>query len=203
MATQGKARSKKKAPPKARPHRKRSPIGLNDRQLRFAAEYVIDGNATQAAIRSGYSAKSANQAGATLRANAKVNAEIARIQARLANKLDVSAERVLAELAKIAFSDVRKVATWEARGVALIESDKISDDAAAAIESVGNTEAGVKLTMHSKTRALELLGKHLGLYVDRVKIENPDDIARAIAAAQLAIESGSAFPAPPRAEKAA
>lgn len=203
MANPGKARSKKKAPPKARKKRERPSCDLNDRQLRFAAEYLVDGNATQAAIRAGYSPKSANQAGATLRANAKVNAEIARLQARLANKLEISAERVLGELAKIAFADVRKVASWDGGLVLLRQSDEIDDDAAAAIESVGKTDNGVKLTMHSKTRALELLGKHLGLYVDRVKVENPEEIARAIAAAQLAIENGSVFPAPPSSEKAA
>lgn len=203
MATQGKARSKTKATQKARTAPTARPDGLNPKQLRFCAEFVIDSNGTQAAIRAGYSEKAAGQIASALLRKANVAAEIERLRSRVATKLEVTAERVLGELAKIAFADVRKVAAWDGGLVVLRQSEEIDDDTAAAIESVGRTDTGVKVTMHSKTRALELLGKHLGLYVDRVKLENPEEVARAIAAAQSAIDSSGAFPAPPAAEKAA
>lgn len=203
MANQGKARSKTKAKEKARTAPTARPDGLNPKQLRFCAEFVIDSNGTQAAIRAGYSEKAAGQIASALLRKANVAAEIERLRSRVATKLEVTAERVLGELAKIAFADVRKVAAWDGGLVVLRQSEEIDDDTAAAIESVGRTDTGVKVTMHSKTRALELLGKHLGLYVDRVKLENPEEVARAIAAAQSAIDSSGAFPAPPAAEKAA
>ncbi len=206
MATQGKARSKTtakkaaKAPPRGP---KLDARGLNPRQARFVDEYLIDLNATQAAIRAGYSVSTAEQQGPRLLDHVGVAAAIEAGKAKRAKKLEISAERVLTELAKLAFSDVRKLAKWDSLRSELLPSDEIDDDAAATIESIANTESGVKLTLHSKTRALELLGKHLGLFVERVKIDNPEDIARAIAAAQSAIDTSGAFPAPPAAEKAA
>ncbi len=206
MANQGKARPKTtrknatKAPPRGPNLDAR---GLNPKQARFVDEYLIDLNGTQAAIRAGYSAKTAEQQATRLLRNAQISAAVEAGKAKRAKKVEISAERVLTELAKLAFSDVRKVAKWDAKRNELLPSDEIDDDAAATIESIANTESGVKITLHSKTRALELLGKHLGLFVDRVKIENPEDIARAIAAAQSAIDSSGAFPAPPAAEKAA
>lgn len=132
-----------------------------------------------------------------------VAAEIAKRQAARFAKIDLSAERVLNELARIAFSDLRDVARWgptldrPLRGIELIASEEVSPDAAAAVESVGMTEHGPKISLHSKTKALELLAKHHGLLVDRVKIENPEDVARQFAEALKAMETSGAFPAEP------
>lgn len=205
MANQGKARSKttRKKAPKPTGRATIDARGLNPKQARFVDEYLIDLNATQAAIRAGYSVSTAEQQGPRLLGHVGVAAAIEAGKAKRAKRVEISAERVLTELAKIAFADVRKVAAWDGGLVLLRPSEEIDDDAAAAIESVGRTDTGVKVTMHSKTRALELLGKHLGLYVDRVKLENPEEVARAIAAAQSAIDSSGAFPAPPAVGKAA
>ena len=78
---------------------------LTDKQTRFVAEYLIDANATQAAIRCGYHAQTAHVQGSRLLRNVKVKAAIRRAQARTLGKLELTAERVLQELARVAVLD--------------------------------------------------------------------------------------------------
>lgn len=75
---------------------------LTPKQQRFVQEYLIDLNATQAAIRAGYSAKTAEQQGPRLLGNAGVAAAVAAGQVRLASKLELTAEKVLANIARVA-----------------------------------------------------------------------------------------------------
>ena len=77
-------------------------MALNLKQARFAAEYLKDCNATQAAIRAGYAAKNADVTGSRLLGNVGVAAAVAAGQKRVASKLDLSAEKVLADIARIA-----------------------------------------------------------------------------------------------------
>jgi hypothetical protein len=71
---------------------------LTPKQMRFTQEFVIDLNATQAAIRAGYSAKTANEQGARLLANASIAAAIATAQGARAERLQIDADKVLADL---------------------------------------------------------------------------------------------------------
>jgi phage terminase small subunit len=147
---------------------------LTDKQQRFVLEYLKDSNATQAAIRAGYSARTADRIGAELLGKTWVAAAIAAKQARLASKLEVSAERVIAEFARIAFSDPRQVATWGPGGVTLKDSAALTDDAAACVSEVKSkpTEYGNELTfkLHDKVVALNALGKHLGLFKEQIEV---------------------------------
>src|SRR4051794_41809085 len=81
---------------------------LNDRQACFVAEYLVDLNATQAAIRAGYSARTANEQAARLLANVSVAAAIAEAQAARSRRTEVTADRVMLELARVAFGDPRR-----------------------------------------------------------------------------------------------
>lgn len=76
---------------------------LTEKQKRFCDEYLIDLNATQAAIRAGYSARTANEQGARLLANVSVQEYIARKMAERSRRTGVNQDRVVLELAKIAF----------------------------------------------------------------------------------------------------
>lgn len=179
---------------------------LTPQQALFVAEYLVDLNATQAAIRAQYSAHSAAAMGSSLLKVPKVAAAVAAGMAKRANRLDISADRVLRELAKIAFVDIRKAVKWGespneiggAYPVRLVPSEEIDEDTAAAVAEVSLTDSGVKLKLHDKRAALVDLGKHLGLFVDRVKLENPEELARQFAEAQRAIEASGAFPAAPQ-----
>ncbi len=82
---------------------------LNDRQARFVAEYLVDLNATQAAIRAGYSPPSARTQAADLLPNPNLAAAIAEAQAARGRRTEVTADRVVLELARVAFGDPRRV----------------------------------------------------------------------------------------------
>lgn len=165
---------------------------LTDKQRRFVEEYLVDLNATQAALRAGYAKSGASVEGARLLANAKIAAEVAKRQQKLSEKLGVTVESIVAELAKIGFADIRKAVKWNGHlireednpdggdvlviknivtnHVTLIDSDQLDGDTAAAISEISqNATGGVKLKMHDKKGALVDLGKHLGMFVERVE----------------------------------
>lgn len=155
---------------------------LSQKQAMFVSEMLVDGNATQAAIRAGYSAKTARQQGALNMANAAIASEIAKRQTKRLERNEVSADRVLAKLAAIAFHDVRRA--FDDAGN-LKPLDQIDDDTRAALivevaqgfDQDGNPVQTRKTKFACKLAALDKLGRHLGLFQDRLKIsgdaENP------------------------------
>lgn len=153
---------------------------LNPKQSRFVAEYLIDLNATQAAIRAGYSARTAKAQGARLLTHVDVQAALSKAQEKRAQRTEITQDRVLAEIAKVAFADVRKVFSPDG---ALIPIADLPDDAAAAIAGAdivtvnkggGEVEYVAKIKMADKLRALELAGKHLGIFRERVELSGPN-----------------------------
>ena len=80
--------------------------GLNDKQKRFAEEYTVDLNLTQAAKRAGYSKKTAYSMGSELLKKPEVKQYVEKQQAKLSQKTEITAERVLQEIAKLAFADI-------------------------------------------------------------------------------------------------
>ena len=149
-------------------------MALNPKQQRFCEEYMIDLNATQAAIRAGYSVATACEQASRLLANVKISREIERLQAIQSRRTGITADRVLIELAKIAFVDPDRVIN---ANDGTVKTDASADDRAAiqgvkvkqSTSQTGDSfEAEVKL--YDKTRALELLGKHLGLFSDKVDL---------------------------------
>jgi len=147
--------------------------GLTPKQERFAAEYLVDLNATQAAIRAGYSPKTAGAQGEQLLRNVRISTAVSKAMAKRAQATGVTAERVIKELARVAFADPRGILEWGPDGVKLRKSADLTDDQAAAVAEVSEsrTAAGgtLKAKMHDKVRALELLGKHLGLFTDKLE----------------------------------
>ena len=168
-------------------------MALTDKQARFVEEYLVDLNAAQAAIRAGYSARTAREQGYQLLQRPDVAAAVEAAQVKRAERTGITADRVLTELAKIGFSDLRKAVSWRANTsevgedpetgeptlrsfneVALVDSDKIDDDTAAALSEVSQTKEGaLKIKLHDKKGALELLGRHLGLFKDKVEHSGP------------------------------
>ncbi len=182
---------------------------LSDKQARFVGEYLIDLNATQAAIRAGYSEATAKQQGARLLTKADVRAAVADGQEKRAKRTEITADRVLQELAKIGFSDIRKAVKWGSRfverpeetipagesleaqphggalkrrkrgndgsdafyvtSIELADSEELDDDTAAAVAEVAQTKEGVRIKLHDKRAALVDIGRHLGMFTDRVE----------------------------------
>ena len=146
---------------------------LTEKQQRFVDEYLIDLNATQAAIRAGYSAKTANEQGCQLLAKLSIQSEISQKMAERSRRTGVNQDRVVLELAKLAFVKMTDVVSGlgDFRGV-------VSEDDVACIESVkykssesengSSIEREVKLS--SKLKALELLGKPRGMWNDQLDV---------------------------------
>ena len=147
---------------------------LSDRQQRFVIEYLVDLNAKQAAIRAGYSEKTAAQIASRLLTKVNVQDAIQAARKRRENRIEISADRVLLEIARIAFFDPRKLFDRSGNPVPITELD---DDTAAAIAGLDvDTKADgepdmltitKKLRLADKQKALDMLGRHLGLFDQR------------------------------------
>ena len=139
---------------------------LTEKQKRFVQEYLVDLNATAAAKRAGY--KDPN-IGRQLIAKNNVSAEIQKRQVKLQNKLKITQERVLSELAAIAFANGTDFATVNANGLINIKAtSQVPKEKLPAVASIKYSRVtGVEIKLHDKVRALEMLGKHLGLFDNR------------------------------------
>ncbi|MDP3552641.1 terminase small subunit [Methylocystis sp.] len=156
---------------------------LTPKQAAFVENYLLDLNATQAAIRAGYSKRTANEQAARLLANVSVAAAIAEAMRLRAERNDVSADRVLRELARIAFFDVGKAFTPEGTLKPLSEMDEDTRRAIAGLEVSALYEDGEqigalsKIKLGDKIRALDLIGRHLGMLDSKITVrgdaENP------------------------------
>lgn len=162
------------------------------KQQRFVEEYLVDFNATRAAMRAGYKAKNADVVGAQLLRKTLVAAAIEKGRAKLAAKSEVSAERVLAELSKLGFANMQDYMRGGADGDPFLDFSKLTRDQAAALQEVtvedyvdgrgddARQVKRVKFKLADKRAALVDLGKHLGMFVDRheVKqvIETPEQV---------------------------
>lgn len=170
---------------------------LTPKQRAFVREYLIDLNATQAAIRAGYAEVSASAEGSRLLGNVKVAAAVEAAMKSRAERTDITADRVLKELAKIGFADIRKAVKWQSamiteednpdggdiaviktvvtNTVQMVASDELDDETAAAIAEVSqNATGGVKIKLHDKRAALVDIGRHLGMFKDRVEHSGPN-----------------------------
>lgn len=139
---------------------------LTQRQKIFVQEYLVDLNATQAAIRAGYSKKTADRIGPELLGKACVSQAIQKAMAERAQRTQITQDRVVAELARIAFADRGAFArvTDDGSRVTLTDTDRLTDDQRAALAGVKETKYGIEVSTYDKVRALELLGKHLGMF---------------------------------------
>ena len=138
---------------------------LTERQTRFCDEYLIDLNATQAAVRAGYSKKTAGSIGNELLKKPEIVARIKKRRDAQIKRTEITADRVLLELARIAFVNGSAFATITARGkIKFTPTDDLTPDQRSVIASVKNGKFGTEIKTNDKVRALELLGKHLGLF---------------------------------------
>lgn len=161
-------------------------MSLSPRQQRFVSEYLIDLNATQAAIRAGYSTKTAGSIGAENLTKPEIAAAVAEAQLKRAGRLEVTADRVLAELAKLGFANMADYMRVGVDGDPCLDfSDLSRDQAAALVEvTVENFKDGrgeeardvrrVKFKLADKRQALVDVGRHLGMFKDRVEHSGPD-----------------------------
>jgi phage terminase small subunit len=151
---------------------------LSKKELLFIKAYLADPNATQAAIAAGYSEKSARSIGSENLTKPHIKEALELGFKKITEGFDVAAERVIQELARIAFVNMKDLADWNESGVRFKSSDDIGEDAAAAIVEVSETVTQhggtLRIRQHDKVRALELLGKYKKLFADRIEHSGKD-----------------------------
>lgn len=149
------------------------------KQQLFAREYIVDLNATKAAERAGYSPKSAYSQGHRLLKNAQVSAEVNRLMKLRGERLDISADKVLQELAKLAFFDPRSLFNEDGSPKNIHELDGNTAAAVAGLEvnelfeGEGDQKHAFglcrKIKLVDKGQNLERLGKHLKLFTEKTE----------------------------------
>lgn len=129
---------------------------LTDKQKEFVRQYLVDLNATQAAIRAGYSERTASRIGPQLLGKTCVREAIEKAQAKRAQRVEVTQDYVLANLVEVVERTMQRAPVLDRKG-----------------EQVTDEEGRAVWTFDAKgaNRALELLGKHLGIFTDKVKAE--------------------------------
>ena len=129
---------------------------LTDKQTAFVREYLVDLNATQAAIRAGYSERTASRIGPQLLGKTWVREAIEKAQAKRARRVEVTQDYVLSNLVEVVERTMQRAPVLDRKG-----------------EQVTDEEGRAVWTFDAKgaNRALELLGKHLGIFTDKVRAE--------------------------------
>ena len=153
---------------------KKEVIPTTKKQKLFVQEYLIDLNATQAAIRAGYSPESAADIGSENLRKPDICASIDKAMAERSRRLGLNQDRILMELAKIALLNPQQVVNLDE---ATVREDALPEDLAA-MASVKVKRFPTKdgegiereIKFYDKTKALELAGKHLGMFRDKVDV---------------------------------
>jgi phage terminase small subunit len=168
---------------------------LTPKQALFVAEYLANGfNATSAAISAGYSKKTAHSQGPRLLENVEIKEAIANKVGKALAKREITAERVLDEIAKLAFLDPRKLFTSDG---SLVPIHELDDDTAASIaglevnelfEGEGDQKHAFgllkKIKIADKGTNLERLGRYFKLFTDKVEVSLDSELAEALSHAR-------------------
>ena len=147
---------------------------LTDKMERFCKEYLVDHNATQAAIRAGYSKNTADKIGSENLRKPEIMKRLAQLTKPITKKLELTAEKVLTEISHLAFSNIKpfideegnivpihELKDSDAAAISSLDVDEITSGMGKAKVSIGTSK---KMKFHNKLKALELLGSHLSLF---------------------------------------
>lgn len=144
-------------------------MALTPQQELFVRQYVLDLNATKAALRAGYNKKNARQQGSYLMSKPDIQAAIkARIERRN-EKVDIKTDDVLRLMRKFAFTDLSGV--FEVRGgkCYITDTAHLSEDQMACISEIKPTAEGIQVKLVNREKMIELLGRHMGMFLDKLE----------------------------------
>lgn len=172
---------KKPAPKKAPPKKPKPSIAeLSPQQMRFCAAYARTGDGAASAVEAGYAPGAAKVQASRLLTKANIRAEVDRLLSGALDKAEVSVERIVDELALVAFADIADFVEWgydplcpEAPQVRLRPSKLLDAAKRRAIVEVSEGQHGIKIKFADKIAALDRLGKHRGMFVDKHEITVP------------------------------
>ncbi len=152
---------------------------MTKKQKRFVEEYLIDLNATQAAIRAGYSPKAAYSIGSENLRKPEIRACIEKAMAERSKRTGINQDRIIIELAKIGLLNPKNLINFDEATV----KEEATEEDLAAISSIRVKRFPTKdgegiereVKMYDKTKALELLGRHFGMFKDKVEVSGLEE----------------------------
>lgn len=162
-------------------------MSLTDKQQRFVEEYLIDLNGTQAALRAGYSPRTANEQAAQLLAKLSIQEAVQEAQAKRSQRVQIDQDWVLKRLAAIADCDIRNLVSWDEGGTTFTPSKDLEWKDAYTVtevilkETIKQDEGGSELVLNrekklkqaDKKGALDSIAKHLGM--DKLTLQGDKD----------------------------
>jgi len=163
---------------------------LTDKQEMFCKEYMVDFNATQAAIRAGYSENTAYSIAEQNLRKLEIQERLSELKDKRSNKIELTAERVIQEIKTLAFSNIpdyfRQIGTsGKIYVLTMKQFEEMPEEATRAISSIDQIvskdgDVTYRIRLWDKSKNLELLCKHLGITADtlNVKIDNPEMIKK-------------------------
>jgi phage terminase small subunit len=149
-------------------------MGLTLKQQKFVNEYLLDLNATQAAIRAGYSEKTAYSIGQENLTKPVIKEAIEKAMEKRAERTEITQERVLREIALLGFSKLQDFVRWGPGGAEIKDLNELTEEQAACVSEVQDLitkdSRNTKFKLYSKEKALEMLCRHLGMFNDKLEL---------------------------------
>ena len=149
---------------------------MTDKQKIFADEYLIDLNATRAyrvAYPSVKKDETAAQAGSRMLRNVKVAKYISDRMKERQERTEVTQDRVVQEIAASAFAKATDYVEIRGGRVVIKDTSQLEDNQIRAIAGIKEGANGIEIKLNDKEKALELLGRHLGMWNDKLDIKTP------------------------------
>ena len=166
---------------------------LTNKQKMFCKEYLVDLNASQAALRAGYSKRNHDKIGHQLIEKTRIKAKIQEEMNKRGRRIEITADKVLQEIARLALSNMQDYVIVDEKGFAYVDLSKLTREQAAAIQEIHTDEVleddyehldakgkptkrtvrKIKFKLSDKSKNLELLGKHLKLFTDVIEHQLP------------------------------
>lgn len=169
-------------------------MDLTEKQKRFCHEYIIDLNATQSAIRAGYSLKTAGSIGERILKNVEIQSQIKILMKDREKRTNLTADKVINEISKVCFVDIKNYLSFDnVNGITFKNSDEVDGTMISEVSSVTTTvtsgeftttKTTLKLKLHDKMKGLEMAGRHLKMFeqspnqLNDMEIEALKDLAK-------------------------
>ena len=168
-----------------------SEFQITDRMKKFVDEYLVDFNATQAAIRAGYSPDTANEQGSQLLARPDIRELVAEGQKEIMERTQTFQDNAVAELKIVGFSDLADFLTVKDGGIVEQKPfNELTKEQTKCIKKIKQTvrsshsadgtilhqTAVIEIELHDKLKALELLGRHLGMFNDSIRLKSEEPL---------------------------
>lgn len=153
---------------------------MTKNQKIFVDEYLVDLNATRAYKKAYPNIKNDEAAavnGSKLLRNTKVVAEIEKRMKDREKRTEVTQDKVVKELARLAFTDRTSIVKVTSGSLRIKSFDELTEDQKACISGAKETKFGIEVTFYNKEKALEMLGRHLGLFNDKLEVKGQVNVA--------------------------